>query len=171
MQTCPCCQHETKKIHDYRTQIIKDVLYQHQMVFFVLKKCRYVCKHCNKHFYESYRFLQKYFQRTVRASKSILFDLLKLHTKKEIDKKHQVSSTTVSRVLKMVSFEKPRLPKVLCIDEFKENVEIGKYQCILVDVKHHKGIDILSDRTFSYLQAYFSSYTREARRRVEFFCL
>ena len=69
----------------------------------------------------------------------------------------------------MVSFEKPKLPKVLCIDEFKGNAQTGKYQCILVDGKHHKVIDILKDRTFAYLQSYFSSYTRQERKGVEYF--
>ena len=40
-QTCPCCHHETKKIYDYSTQIIKDVSYQHKMVFLVLKNQTY----------------------------------------------------------------------------------------------------------------------------------
>lgn len=44
-QICPCCHNKTNKIHDYRIQTIKDVPYHHQMVFLVLKKRRYVCKH------------------------------------------------------------------------------------------------------------------------------
>ena len=168
-QNCPCCNNKTNKIHDYRTQTIKDVPYHHQMVYFVLKKRRYVCKHCNKRFYESYDFLARYLRRTTRATKGILYELFDVCTKKEIAKRYQVSTATVSRVLKMVSFEKAKLPKVLCIDEFKGNAETGKYQCILVDGKHHKVIDILKDRTFAYLQSYFSSYTRQERKRVEYF--
>lgn len=112
------------------------------MVFLVLKKRRYVCKHCRKCFYESYDFLAKYFRRTTRSSKGILFDLFDVCTKKEIAKRYQLSSSTVSRILKMVSFEKPKLPKVLCMDEFKGNAETGNYQCILVDGKNHKVLDI-----------------------------
>ncbi len=150
-------------------QTIKDIPYHHQMVFFVLKKRCYVCKHCNKRFYESYDFPSKYFRRTTRSSEAILYDLFDVCTKKEIAKRYPASSSTVSRILKMVSFEKPKLPKVLCIDAFKQNEETGKYQHILVDGKHHKVLDILRDRTFDYLQSYFSSYTRQERKQVEYF--
>lgn len=125
------------------------------MVFLVLKKSRYVCSHCKKRFYESYDFFTKYYRRTLRASKSILYVLFDICTKKEIAKQHLVSSTTFSRILNIVSFEKPKLPKVLYIDEFKGNAETRKYQCILVDRNHHKALDILRDNTFSYLQSYF----------------
>ena len=54
----PCYNNRTNQIHDYRTQTIKDVPYNHQIVFLLLKKRRYVCTHCDKHFHESYNFLQ-----------------------------------------------------------------------------------------------------------------
>lgn len=55
----------------------------------------------------------------------------------------------------MVSFEKPKLPKVLYIHESKRNAEIGKYQAILVNENHHKVLDILRSRTFSYYNLIF----------------
>ncbi|MBS6560882.1 MAG: hypothetical protein KH355_11485 [Clostridiales bacterium] len=65
----------------------------------------------------------------------------------------------------MVSLKKTNLPRAFCIDELKGNTETGKYQCILVYGKHQKVIDILPDRTFSYLQFYFSSYNRRKERK------
>ena len=56
--------------------------------------------------------------------KGILFDLFDVCTKKEIAKQYQVSSSTVSCILKRVSFEKPKLPSVLCMDEFKGNAKL-----------------------------------------------
>lgn len=50
IHTCPCYKHKTKKIHDYRNQTIKDIPYQHEMVFFILRKRRYICKYCGKSF-------------------------------------------------------------------------------------------------------------------------
>ena len=38
-----------------------------------------------------------------------------------------------------------------------------------MDAKHHKVIDILKNRTFAYLQSYFSSYTRQESKRIEHF--
>lgn len=71
----------------------------------------------------------------------------------------------------MVSFEKPNLPKVLCIDELKGNAEIGKHQCIIVDGKHHKVIDILPDRTFSYFTVLFFFLYKTGKKASRIFCL
>jgi transposase len=40
---CPCCRTQTSKIHDYRTQIVKDVEAFGKKVELVLRKRRYVC--------------------------------------------------------------------------------------------------------------------------------
>ena len=40
---CPCCECETNKIHDYRTQRIKDLPIFGKKCVLVLKKRRYVC--------------------------------------------------------------------------------------------------------------------------------
>lgn len=71
IQTCLCCKNKTNKIHDYRIQTIKDVPYYQQMLFLVLKKRRYVYKHCEKCFCEFYDFLAKYLRRTTSATKGI----------------------------------------------------------------------------------------------------
>ena len=50
--TCPCCANLTSKIHDYRTQIIKDAPIQFKKTYLILRKRRYVCKSCGKKFFE-----------------------------------------------------------------------------------------------------------------------
>ena len=64
---CPACGATTKRIHDYRTQTIKDLPFQTKHCFLVLKKRRYLCN-CGKRFYENYHFLPKYLQRTTRLT-------------------------------------------------------------------------------------------------------
>ena len=66
-QICPVCGAVTKRIHDYRSQTIKDLPFQFKYCFLVLKKRRYVCK-CGKRFYEHYSFLPRYYQRTNRLT-------------------------------------------------------------------------------------------------------
>ncbi len=52
---CPCCVKVTSKIHDYRTQKIKDMPAFGKMVELMLRKRRYACE-CGKRSYsEKYR--------------------------------------------------------------------------------------------------------------------
>ena len=54
-------------------------------------------------------------------------------------------------------------------DEFKGNAETGKYQCIQVEPRKHRLLDILPDRNQAHLFTYFSETNRSERNRVKFF--
>ena len=56
---CPCCGRKTKRVHDYRWQLIKSLPYGGKNIYLHLCKRRYVCQ-CGKRFYEKYTFLAKY---------------------------------------------------------------------------------------------------------------
>ena len=58
---CICCGTATNTIHDYRTQVIKDISAFGKNVIIVLRKRRYRCPHCNKKFYEENTFLPRYY--------------------------------------------------------------------------------------------------------------
>ena len=165
---CPTCGSSTKRIHDYRMQVIKDLPFQLKHCYLVLRKRRYVCS-CGKRFFEKYSFLPRYFQRTSRLTYAIANALRSTESIFDISKRYNVSTATVSRILDTISFAKPQLPKVLSIDEFKGNAETGKYQCILVDPIKREILDILPDRTQSHLIDYFRSFSGMERRQVDFF--
>ena len=59
--TCPWCHSKTSRIHDYRSQLIKDIpFYYNKKVFLYYRKRRYVCPNCNKKFYEKNNALKEY---------------------------------------------------------------------------------------------------------------
>ena len=165
---CPCCNSSTSRVHDYRTQKIKDLPFQMKDCFLILKKRRYICK-CGKRFFESYTFLSRYQQRTRRLTKSIINELRETVSIKYVSNKLNLSEATIARVLDTVSYEIPSIGKALSIDEFKGNAETGKYQCILVDPMKNRVLDILPDRTQSHLISYFREIPRKERLKVEFF--
>lgn len=165
---CPCCGNETTKIHDYRLQKIKDIPFMYRTTYLILNKRRYQCK-CGKRFYESYDFLPRYHRMTRRTIQSIATELRKVSSLKSVAEQFNVSTPTVTRILNTIRHPKPKLPKVLCIDEFKGNAETGKFQAILVDGKRHQVIDILPTRSTDYLIDYFMECPRSERLRVEFF--
>ncbi|WP_296558064.1 ISL3 family transposase [uncultured Acetobacterium sp.] len=87
-----------------------------------------------------------------------------------VAKKANVSPTTVNRIFDHVHYSRPHsLPKVLAIDEFKGNAGGEKYQCILVDPKKKRILDILPDRKQNHLIDYIKCYSRHERLQVQFF--
>jgi len=97
----------------------------------------------------------------------MLKELQSTHSIVSVAARCNVSPYTVSRVFDFISPGKPTLPDVLSIDEFKDNAETGKYQCILTDPKNHKVLDILPGRETHHLSTYFFSFPREKRAKVK----
>lgn len=169
VHSCPSCGAQTKRIHDYRFQEIKDLPLQLKHSILVLRKRRYLCTCCGKKFMEHYDFLARYQQRTRRLTFKILDLLRSTRSLKSVANELNLSINTVMRVLDTVSYPIPTLPTCLSIDEFKGNTDAGKYQCILVDGKKKQVIDILPDRTGAHLSEYFRSTPKAERNRVKFF--
>ena len=80
-----------------------------------------------------------------------------------------ISISTVIRISNYINYGIPSLPEVLCIDEFKGNAETGKYQCILVDGKKNKVLDIIPDRSQNHLVSYFKQFPPKKRLNVKLF--
>ena len=171
-QICPCCKNASNRVHDYREQTVKHSPYRGKQVLLVLKKRRYVCLNCNKRFYEKYSFLPKYYRSTNILYANIID---KLHTKlsmKDIAKEQHVSPNIVSRALKLVSFtNKPELPVILGIDEFKGNTGGEKYNLILTNLHDNKISNLLPTRKKSDIISYFKRYTIEERQKVKVFVM
>lgn len=169
LSTCPCCGNATSKIHDYRYQKIKDFPYMNKSIILILKKRRYVCS-CGKKFYEQYDFLPRYHRMTNRLVAYIISELSNAVPVAFVAKKAGVSSTTINRIFDHVHYSRPfSLPKAIAIDEFKGNAGGEKYQCILVDPKKKRILDILPDRKQSHLIDYIKRYSRNERLKVQFF--
>ena len=167
-QICPTCGQNTGRIHDYRYQTIKDLPFQMKHTYLILRKRRYACS-CGKRFIENYPFLASYQRRTLRLSFKIIDLLRNMRSVKSVADDTNVSANTVTRVLDTLSYSIPSLPECISIDEFKGNADTGKYQCILVDAKKHRILDILPDRTQKHLSSYFRELNRGQRNRVKYF--
>ena len=165
-QICPYCGNITSKVHDYRTQRIKDLPIHSTHSIIVLRKRRYVCS-CGKKFYEKLSFLPKYHRMTSRVYASIVKSLKSNYSIKSIAESFNISSTTVIRILKLLNYSCFSLPEVLCIDEFKGHSGGAKYHCILVDPVNRNVLDILKDRKTHVLSAYFRNF--KDRSRVRYF--
>ena len=167
---CPCCGEITDKIHDYRTQMIKDISSFGNFVIISLRKRRYVCKNCGKRFYENVSFLPKYHRMTNRLSAWVINLLTDVRSFSSVAREVNLSVSTVIRIFDLVEYSKPQsLPEVFAIDEFKGNTGKEKYQAIITDPKTGVILDILPDRKQSHLIQYLKQYDKKERAKVQFF--
>lgn len=164
--TCPCCNMQTHQIHDYRMQKIKDIPAFGKNIYIHLRKRRYRCNHCGKRFYEKVSFLPRYHRMTSRLAAFVIRSLCSECSFTSVARSLNLSVSTVIRIFDIVGFGKPKLPKVLAIDEFKGNTSGEKYQCIITDPVNHIVLDILPKRYTSYLIQYFKDLNRND---VDFF--
>ena len=65
---CPCCGHKTSHVHDYRQQTVKDIPSFGKHTVLILRKRRYHCSFCGKHFFEEVLFLPRYSRTTSRLA-------------------------------------------------------------------------------------------------------
>ena len=153
---CPACGGLTDRVHDYRTQIIKDVPLGRTTLLHMRKR-RYRCD-CGKRFYEKNAFLARYYRSTSRLIAEIITAFRETVSASKIGAQFHVSGATAMRYFKCVSFRPNELPEVLSIDEFKGNSGGQKYNSIIVDAENHKVIDILPNRFENDFIHYFAQF-------------
>ena len=169
-QYCPCCGTATRTIHDYRTQIIRDIPAFGKIVEIHLCKRRYRCPQCQKRFFEENSFLSKYQRKTNRLSAYIINRLGSECSFSSVAREVCLSVSNVIRTFDMVSYPRiTNLPNVLAIDEFKGNTWGEKYQCILTNPATGQVLDILPKRYEYYLTTYFKRFTPKERKEVKYF--
>ena len=167
---CICCGTATDTIHDYRTQIIRDIPAFGKTIFIILRKRRYRCSNCGKRFYENNSFLPKYHRMTNRLSAFVIDKLRNERSFTSVARDVNLSVSTVIRIFDHVSYPKVKLlPESLSIDEFKGNTWGEKYQCILADPARKVVLDILPQRYGHYLTGYFNGFSKDERKQVKYF--
>jgi len=155
---CPLCGKHTYKIHDYRTQRVKDISSFGSYTLIYLRKRRYVCPYCEKRFYEETPFLPKYQRVTNRLIAYILNSFREVTPIKNLANSANVSPTTAIRIFDHVKYSNNTLPQVISIDEFRGNAGGEKFQCILTDPENKKVLDILPNRKTEDLYRYFTKF-------------
>lgn len=166
---CPKGGAETTKIHDYRPQAIKDIPIYFKPTNLIYNKHRYECKCCNKSFYEDNPIIFKYHKKTLRLTSFIINKLRNLVSCTEVAKKVNISTNSVCRLLSPFAVTNTKLPRVLCIDEFKGNVGHYKYQVALINGETHEVVDILECGRKHELCEYFKRFPKEELDNVKYF--
>ena len=167
-QSCPHCGSKTSYIHDYYSQKIKDIPFCFKPTTLFLKKPRYHCPSCNKSFYPPNDIVAKYARKSKRLTEFIVHELRNLISISDIAKKTSTSPSFISRLLPYLAVSNSKLPRVLCIDEFKGNTGHFKYQVALIDGETHEVVDILECRHKHALCQYFKNFPQEQLDHVQY---
>ena len=167
-QICPHCNSTTSKIHDHYTQKIKDIPIQFKPTTIFLKKTRYECENCGKSFYPKNSLVAKFKRKSKRLIAYITSELTKNIAASTIAKNVNIDSGFISKMLPYLCVTNSRLPRVLCIDEFKGNAGEYKYQVALLDGETHEVIDVLKCRHKHYLCSYFKKFPKEELDNVKY---
>ena len=167
-QICPHCSSKTSYIHDYYTQPIKDIPIYFKPTTLILRKPRYECKNCGKTFYPKNEIVNKYARKTSRLTGYIVNELRNLVAASDISKRVNVSPSFISNLLPFLAVTNSKLPKVLCIDEFKGNSGDYKYQVALIDGETHEVVDIIKCRYKHVLCDYFKRFPKEQLDNVKY---
>ena len=161
LHCCPQCGSITSKVHDYRTQLVRDVSISGYETILHLRKRRHVCPSCGKRFDEHIDFLPRYRQFTNRVNLQIYEQLKKCRSIKDITEDNNMSPPTAAKMINEINFTTRKLPEVLAIDEFRGNAEGERFQCILADPKNRKVVEILPNRRHEMIRHYLGKFSNK----------
>jgi transposase len=117
---------------------------------------------------EKVSFLPKYQRNTKRLVARVMYDFSKPYSVINIAQMHNISPGVATRIFDRISYPRPKLARVISIDEFKGNAERIKFQCILTDPVKRKVLDILPSKRTDDILVYFGKYSIKERSKVEF---
>ena len=134
-----------------------------------LKTTRYDCKHCGKRFKKETELVPKKHTISKRLKLTIINELKESLSMSAISRNLNVSINSVQRLVIFLKRPRNKLPKVLCIDEFKGDIRTGKYQCSLLNGETHSLTDIIKSRNTKDLTEYFGGIDKTEKEKVEYF--
>lgn len=138
-----------------------------------LKKQRFICRSCDSTFIADTHIVEKDCYIATSVKNEIFLSLMSISSFKDLASRFNVSSHTVTRVLRSKDkFFMPRfndLPQIIAMDEFKsvKNVD-SAMSYICSNPITNEIVDVLPDRRLFRLKDYFSRYSLKERESVSF---
>lgn len=155
---CPSCNNSTSRVHDYYLRSFNHIMIGKKSTKIFYNRRRYVCTHCGKRFAENNSFIQKFYRHSNDVVYSVFDDLTSIKNLSQIGKDNNMSSQNVSRIMNKfipIFHNTYSLPEAIGIDEFRGNSGGNKFQVVITNLKTHKVIDVISDRSEDALYNFF----------------
>lgn len=155
---CPCCGKSTFRVHDYYLRSFNHIKVGKRSSLVHYKQRRYLCTNCGKRFPEKNSFVEKFYRHSSEVVWNVFDDLKDINNLSQVGNYNNMSSQNVCRLMNKfvpVFHNITSLPSAIGIDEFRGNAGGNKFQVAIVDLKEHKIIDIISDRSEDALYHFF----------------
>ena len=164
--TCPHCQQQTSRVHDYRRQPVHTTALLDSPVSLFYRKRRYWCPHCGKAFAEHNPIVSRY----QRMTRDMIAQIIAAHgtliSSADIARRYKVSTSTVQRLFQKVSPISWQMDEVISIDEFKGDTG-AKFQVVINSLSKRRCLNILEDRSREILYAKILEYPLKERLKVK----
>ena len=168
-QICPNCGKLAFKSKGYgRTRIIKDIFYCGHPSYLVYKPKRLRCE-CGKTFTIRNVDIPAKSRITLKEKKKILADLATRNSLKEIAKNNNVSEYVVGKILDCINYELDQIGEIICIDDFKGNLDGHKFQTVMCNPITGKITNIYATRKKEDLLMEISKIPKYKRDKVKIY--
>lgn len=168
-QICPNCGKLAFKSKGYgRTRIIKDIFYCGYPSYLVYKPKRLRCK-CGKTFTVRNVDIPSKSRITLKEKEKILADLATRSSLKEIAKNNNVSEYMVGKILDCINYELDQISEIVCIDDFKGNLDGHKFQTVMCNPITGKITNIYATRKKEDLLMEISKIPKYKRDKVKIY--
>lgn len=171
IKTCPRCGTPSARVHDTRSQWIRDLPQRGKKVFLKFTKRRFRCLRCEKPFIEPLSFLDKYGRTTLRFRK-YLFNRIRLKPLSEVAEDEGLTPNFVERLYYEKSSEsvskkesKEIMATKISIDEFATK-KGHKYNTAVINQEDKDILGIIPGRRKEPLRDFLVSWTRKEKERV-----
>lgn len=140
----------------------------------LLDKQRFHCKNCNHTFTARTSLVDFHKQISNNTKLSVIIDLMKKGSEKDIAQRNNISTNSVNRILDSICDDRliknnGHLPTSFGIDELTATKDTkGKYAFIIVDQINRNIFDLLDSRKNIEIEKYFRRYPRYEREKVKF---
>lgn len=165
---CPICGKKMLK-NGFKSIKIKTFPINKTLTFLVIKKQKYLCKpstDCPQMITKiaEVKGVQPKHRIANSVNESIVIDLAKNRSIKDIAQDNNVSSSTVSIIIFVFNVSHHWLPRVICLDDFKFGSALhDEMSMVLMNAENHQVIDVIKSRKNQYLKSYFLRFDRKAR--------
>lgn len=159
---CPCCKCVTSRVHDYYERSFNHVKIGVTPIKIYYNRRRYLCTNCGKRFPETNSFIEKFYRHSNAVVNKVFDELKDIRSFSQIGKDNNMSSGNVTRLMckfMPIFHQTTRLPEAIGIDEFRGNSGGNKFQVVITDLKTHKVIDVISNRSEDALRHFFKNIT------------
>ena len=160
--TCPKCSAQTDKINQWDTRKYRDLKISVYEVWLYVKVPQFVCKKCNRYYFQPPTWVEKGKSYTKRQAKWI-FEMAKKQSFTEVGALVNMSHKTVEHLYYSMAEQVIDLPtryanvRKMGIDEVSHEKGKGGYVCVLTDIERGIQLDILPDRKKDTLLTHFQS--------------